>query len=94
MQMSHDDNDTGGGSVAASHSPHSIRKVVAGVSRVTAGQHASVQRGSGEDNGEDEEYDEDDDQFQFVENLNRQYADAMQQRKYLKILNKPRQNSC
>ena len=35
----------------------------------------------------------DDDQFGFVENLNQQYEDAMQQRKFMKMLNRPRQNS-
>ena len=38
---------------------------------------------------DDEEYD----QFSFVEKLNKQYADAMEQRKIMKKLNRPRQNS-
>lgn len=37
---------------------------------------------------------EDEDQFLFAENLNKQYADAMEQRKYLKMISKPRQKSC
>jgi len=37
---------------------------------------------------------EDEDQFLFAENLNKQYQDAMEQRKYLKMVNKPRQKSC
>ena len=35
----------------------------------------------------------DDDQFEFVANLNQQYEDAMQQRKFMKRMNRPRQNS-
>jgi len=43
---------------------------------------------------EEQQERETEDQFRFVENLNKQYADAMQQRKFMKMLQKPRQNSC
>ena len=89
IQVSQDDNDTGGGSVAASTSPHSIRHVT------IKGQHSKQQL---HDESiivtkEDDE-DEEDDQFLFAQNLNKQYADAIQQRKFMKLLNKPRQKSC
>jgi len=37
---------------------------------------------------------DDEDQFSFVDNLNKQYADAMEQRKLMNMMNKPRKNSC